>query len=260
MTRVSASTLFHFTDSLSNLESILTFTFYPRYCLEDYSSFYDGDIVDNLVYIPMVSFCDIPLSQINEHSLRYGKYAIGLSKNWANRNMINPLFYLTERSIQYDLLRQILGLSRKGLISNKSELNSKAIFEQIGGRVNNFFRYFKPYRGTSNKEDRQEIVFYNEREWRYIPNVEELDQADLPSMLFPDDMYGVDRNTYNRQLERNISLSFEPNDIEYIIVRSESERLEIAKKIQFIKRRYSDDERLLLITKILSMEKIESDF
>lgn len=96
MPKISANTLFHFTNSISNLESILTFTFYQRYCLEHYSSFYNGNINNNIVYIPMVSFCDIPLTQISEHSTRYGQYAIGLSKNWASKNLINPLFYLTK--------------------------------------------------------------------------------------------------------------------------------------------------------------------
>ena len=74
---ISANTLFHFTRDMDTLLSILRSKFYPRLCLEQ-------KIVPTLdlrLAIPMVCFCDIPLSQISEHTEMYGEYAIGIKKN-----------------------------------------------------------------------------------------------------------------------------------------------------------------------------------
>ena len=85
---ISANTLFHFTSSLDNLTGILINDFYPRYCLEDFSDFLEHKY---RIAIPMVSFCDIPLSQIHNHIKYYGGYALGLKKEWGRRNKISPI-------------------------------------------------------------------------------------------------------------------------------------------------------------------------
>ena len=77
---ISANTLFHFTKTIDNIRNILTDTFSPRYCLE-HLAFMASENID--LAIPMVCFCDIPLSQIIDHVDTYGEYAIGLNKDWA---------------------------------------------------------------------------------------------------------------------------------------------------------------------------------
>ncbi|PIU57160.1 MAG: hypothetical protein COS88_01980 [Chloroflexi bacterium CG07_land_8_20_14_0_80_51_10] len=57
---LSADTLFHFTKSQDDLISILTNEFEPRYCIENLG--FQTENQENLA-IPMVCFCDLPLSQ-----------------------------------------------------------------------------------------------------------------------------------------------------------------------------------------------------
>lgn len=81
-TYLSANTLFHFTNNIDNIINILTNEFSPRYCMESFE-FLGG--CDLEIAIPMVCFCDIPLSQIKNHIENYGGYAIGLSKEWGGQ-------------------------------------------------------------------------------------------------------------------------------------------------------------------------------
>lgn len=73
MSTLSANTLFHFTRTRETLINILKTRFYPRLSLEE--NFFFSKMGDKIAY-PMVCFCDIPLSQIKNHTNSYGKYAI----------------------------------------------------------------------------------------------------------------------------------------------------------------------------------------
>ena len=78
-----SDTLFHFTKNINTLKNILQNGFWPRYCLEDFN-WYNAEL--GYIAYPMVCFCDIPLSRINEHVKFYGDYGIGLTKNWGLTN------------------------------------------------------------------------------------------------------------------------------------------------------------------------------
>ncbi|MBA3071804.1 MAG: hypothetical protein FP829_06570, partial [Nitrospirae bacterium] len=90
MGNISTNTVFHFT-SWSNLFGILKNNFLPKYSTETVHLFGATSVE---IAIPMVSFCDIPLSQIKEHVQDYGSYGIGMTKSWAFKNGLNPVIYL----------------------------------------------------------------------------------------------------------------------------------------------------------------------
>lgn len=92
-------TLFHFTKSSKVLKLILKNGFWPRYCLEDVS--WMGMDAEDAEYVafPAVCFCDIPLSRIDEHVAFYGAFGIGLRKEWAVINNLNPILYGRVRTI-----------------------------------------------------------------------------------------------------------------------------------------------------------------
>ena len=79
---ISSNCLFHFTNSAENLLNILENEFNPRYCLENLKFLdFSPKMTDYFeIAIPMVCFCDIPLSKIKTHISIYGNYGIGMKK------------------------------------------------------------------------------------------------------------------------------------------------------------------------------------
>ena len=100
---VSSNTLFHFTKDLDTIKNILSDgLFWPIYCIE-----YDkGPNVDGTFNaFPMVCFCDIPLSQISEHLLDYGKYGIGINKQWGKEKylLLHTIIIRMQSCVRYTI-------------------------------------------------------------------------------------------------------------------------------------------------------------
>jgi len=274
---LSANTLFHFTKSLNNLESILKNEFKVNYCLEDWSNiFSDLDGEDEYeVYIPMVCFCDIPLSQIHYHSNYYGEYAIGLTKTWGIKNQINPVLYVHENTKFSKPMSNILNQCTDRLIKaflvaekiNSADIkaNMTASSPDIEDTFSNLqealesiplLQYLKAYEGRLWRYDKyiEGVRFYDEKEWRYVA------ESILPIMKKTDEKVNNHILENNDQLVLKPNLSFEPNDIRYIIVNKEAEVLEMKDMVEKIKSSYSHDDVLRLATKIISMDQIREDF
>ena len=65
----------------------------------------------------------------------------------------------------------------------------------------------------------------------------------------------------NERLSRNYKLSFSPKDIKYIIVKKESERLSIARRVEAIKSpKYNNDVITQLISRMITVTQIFEDF
>ena len=244
---LSADCLFHFTPKIEYLYSILENEFRPRLSLERLPT-----IEEYVGALPMVCFCDIPLSQIKRHVREYGPYAIGLTKEWGVRKRLSPVLYTNPGSLAGEALERAM---------------AQALGSGAGGQVNGsmweaLFRvasFVKPYKGKQARPDRQPhgVRFYDEREWRWIP--------DLPGSEL---RFGLDESAFGDTEERTRTnqalwdsgpLSFEPSDIRYLIVAKEAEVLPLAKDIKKIKVKYSPDEQLLLATRIISLERALAD-
>lgn len=245
---LSANTVFHFTNSIDNLVSIFKNGFFPQYCLEDIIYLLQ-DGVNHLEYaIPMVSFCDIPLSQIQYHTKKYGKYAIGLYKNWAKKNKVNPVIYTYQKSAITEFL------------ANNFLKFVEKVCPETGEQIFPLLHYVKPYEGNlwKNGEIKEKNVrFYDEREWRYVPS------KIFGILLKANYLSKQSRRSKNSEVIQDVSthLSFIPNDIRYLVVQNESEILSFHKKLVGLMRdKFADSSITLLTTKIISMENIIEDF
>lgn len=275
---LSASTLFHYTKSIENIFGILEHGLYPSYCFESgmmpiaiVSN--TKEIIDPKLYfgnepkgIPMVSFCDIRLSQIQEHSKKFGSYAIGFKKSFSTKNLrrwrVNPVLYLENTN---SLVTEAIPFLLVNLNIINTQVTSNQIeIDDLSRRVKTLLDFVKIYEGKmwnrqSMEFENTNTIFYNEREWRYVPNLHVDENESLPNRL--DESYAMQASKYqiiNSVLQQQYKLDFDIDDIKYLIIKSDSEFDNI---VGFIKEKpkfkgFED----YLISRIISMEQINYDF
>ncbi len=249
MTTISSSTLFHFTRSHESLLSILRHTFWPNYCLETMP--FEDDHGEPRNGTPMVCFCDIPLASTSEHMGKYGRYAIGMGKKWGIANGIAPVLYTHDAS---PISRGIRELMDQGLRIGKGPVNN-ALWDE----VYRIMAFTKPYEGHVNRAGvRSKVRFNDEREWRWVPqDFPDGVQRAIDSSQFVD---GRPPKDESEALHKGCQLHFGPSDIRYIIVQKEDEILPTVRDILAIKESFSQEEKTLLTTRVLSSEQIREDF
>ncbi|MGK0256413.1 MAG: hypothetical protein ACI81I_001030 [Arcobacteraceae bacterium] len=243
---LSSNSIIHFTNKKEYLQGILENNFQLSYCKEEFH--YKDKCVP--FYVPMVSFCDIPLSEMKNHIDSYGSYGIGLSKEWANRHKLNPVLYISKNSSlsnSYDTIFKKYIMDAAKTMSTLDD-NEKSLVDIL--------RYMKLYQNKlvrANGETIDNYRFSDEREWRYV-----LDYNKGVKFL-------IGANNFNKDSDNKMllghTLDFEPNDIKYIIVEQETE---IQEFISFLKDKkgnkfpYHDIERLT--TRIITVDQIKNDF
>lgn len=249
---LSSNSIIHFTKSLSSLNGILSENFKIKYCRETIHT--QNDYYDLL--IPMVSFCDIPFSQILNHKNNYGSYGIGLKKKWAEKNGLNPVLYIDQNSkLANNFLEQL-----KTKITSENKKISDFTKEQK--YIFDVFRYLKNYQGDLKRIGKKTIENYrfsDEREWRFVldleseypmfGNMKKINPTEIPNF----------KELYNSNIitER---LTFEPEDINYIIIKNETERDVVIRNLEKVKGKYPHEQVKRLTSRIISAQQIETDF
>lgn len=257
MSRLSPDSLFHFTPTLENLQGILENTFYPRYCYEEFDLLDRGSQISAHFIedaLPMVCFCDIPLSQLLDHIKRYGEYGLGMSKQWGTKKKLNLVIYFNKGSH----LSEIMSTMTETLILNHS--SALQTFSETHS-------YMKPYEGTLYRRGRpvkKGIRFYDEHEWRYVPSDKILKSHNIRTFIQRRIcMNSEELKKENRKLEIDqIKLTFNANDIRYIIIKNENEINHMVDKLREIKsgRGYDPNTIDRLTSHIITVERIKTDF
>lgn len=243
---ISTNSIIHYTNSFSNLKSILKDGFKVKYCVEKLNLL---ETTSNAAH-PMVSFCDIPLSDSQQHFAAYGKFGIGLSKKWAIEHGINPVIYIDENS----LFSQSMG----NLIKERRD-KSSSLPDEIKSEILRLKSYAKNYSGPLKRKgvNNEDYKFYDEREWRLVPGKSLLGKA---TFSVASSFYKKDKEKYNNKLS-DIRITFGVSDISYIIVKDTNQ---IPKMINFLRstysNRYTADDLDILFSKICSTEQITQDF
>ena len=270
----SASSLFHYTNCMGALESILQEGLFPNYCAETFS--YNGK--NETVGIPMVSFCDIPLMRIGGFSDRYGKYAIGLSKKWGLKNRINSVFYVANEDVVAGLwfLRNYQRMLEDRLSKSGSDGHSITItlnegpLPELVDFINHanaksaatvFYALIKKYESEHMGKAQ---INYIESEWRYVVS----DGDGGINWLWGQDNYSAWRGNGTKpeptKTLKDKRLRFSASDINHIIVENEADRDLIIGWIDSMKsigggNTFTDNDKKMLISKINSVEQIDLD-
>ena len=277
-----SSSLIHFTDRLEYLKGILKDGFRFSYCREEYPKALVNNIknqekkdfiptncclnenICNTVLIPMVSFCDIPLTRSNVHAQKYGYYGVGIDRELARDiyPQLMPVQYMSSERFR-------LALNDISVIFAESE----NINRQINDSVKLIIGTTKVY-STLRKES--DVLCYEEREWRVIHSDNGITEWG----------WGLEdrwKEAYNDRLHSNPDLSYlsfivvedsegarivEENInklITHILVQNETEIPEIAEFIMdennsILGYALPKKCRLQLISKLNSFERLSKDY
>jgi hypothetical protein len=251
MSNISSNALFHFTSKAEYLIGILTDNFMPRYCFEEVLLTEDNEGKKLCCAIPMVCFCDISLGQINNHIKTYGSYGIGMTKQWGIKNQLNPLIYINQGST--------LAESFNKMAKHISEDEFDNIF--IDDEFATLSKFLKPYTGDFERNGKiiKNVKFYNEREWRFIPDLD--NDKKVSKFMVPNDYNNSVKLAQENKKLQKFKLEFTPDDIKYIFVKDESEIHPMIEALREIKGGKFDGKTIdLLTSKILTTKQLEEDF
>ena len=297
----SANTLFHFVKEELFLKDILAKkALLPRYCKEDvrYLGIKNGNTPYEEIAILQKCFCDIPfhkltekfylhgigdayeklkeeeqfkISSNNTHTSFYGSYGIAFSKEWGESHNLQPVHYINENSDYVKDFQKVFNHS----------LNLENLDDLIANDLLNRLSFMKPVRGIMERkipmEDNNNTLsinflknFHDEKEWRYVPSSQNLDQCKIPPMFTNSNKFAfldrINNISIPNSTFESLWLKFELEDIKYIIVPNANSRNSIIKfilELAIEEENHNIDSMMdyyILISKIIVLDDIRKDW
>lgn len=161
---------------------------------------------------PMVSFSDYSDEELPSKCITYGGYGVALNKEWAVSNCLNPVNYVEKNSPAAQGLVALLKARQRHQIPSSLRLpiiQLKCFTKHVYG--------FNSYFSEPNFD------FKAENEWRFVPSTKQIGGNRISENF---STYNKNRQKYNKRLE-SYPLRFDLSDIQFVYVKSESERCKI---------------------------------
>jgi hypothetical protein len=186
-----------------------------HYCKEEFCI---GDKKISRAAHPMISFSEYDVMQLSLKKITYGKFAIAFSQSWVEKHRIHPVLYIDKNSIVGNSLADLLKARRKNANTQLAPNIRLSIMT-----IKCFTKNAVGFNSYLNKPD---FNFRDENEWRFVPTKQQ-----IGGKLISQDRskYLAKQNFYNKQLE-DYPLKFNPEDIEFIFVESNTQKEEILKR------------------------------
>lgn len=254
------TTLFHFTKNEDAFYSILAERYFKPFLARERIVGVKGR---RNFAVPMVSFCDIKLSQIRDHSGKYGEFGFGLTKTWAEINELHPVLYMNQSSQIFskynrrirDLKNKIIPLWETRHSLDSKEHNNLENLKEEYSDLYNLLRYMKNYKGKlerTNEKPIENYIYADEKEWRYVPSPF---IGDLWPSLSLERMVTPEAKTALSEKFSQFGIHFSFDDIKYILIPNDKH---ISKLITHLTRIEGYDPSIL--SKVLTMDNVKQDF
>ena len=193
---------------------------YLSYSLEDVKSTgYDAEFA-----YPMVSVCDLPLSETENYLKKYGDYTIGFSSDWGKRNHFSAVWYCDKNSLARKTIVEMLGRKIE-------EYKDKVDQDEYYQKIVYILSYIKQYEGPLPRRNYKKYRFYDERELRFVPDADKLKEIGEKPILWNYEAYKKAHKN-SSLLPKSMNVPFEWEDIKYIIVEKDGEKSEFRKLIE----------------------------
>lgn len=223
---LSSSTLLHQTDYNGLSGIIKERGFKVLYSLEEIKSSSQFDFKNAF---PMISFSDIPFSELSSHLYKYGGFSIGIKREWIIKNKFSPVCYFSSSSeLLRDIIERVIFYQTKLTNNELISSDEKKDFE-LTIRI---LSYIKNYEGSlklkKKKKQYSTYRFSDEREWRFVPSIAEL--SDNINYLILSEAKYQEKDEYTKTTG-NLNIPISINDIKYIIVDKEHQIEDMRNKI-----------------------------
>jgi len=201
--------IIHFTSHFSKLSSIInTSSLRLKYCQEDFSL---GDKMISRAAHPMVCFCNHDIDQLQSVTITYGRYGIAFTDEWVRKNKLHPVLYFDKASVLADALAKLLK-ARQNKEDSKLPDNLRLPIITIKC-------FTKNAQGYNSALKIDNFNFAEEREWRFVPNKKDIDDALISQNR---STYLKNKAAHNRKL-LPFPLRFTSNDVSRIFVATDGE-------------------------------------
>ena len=270
---ISSGSVFHHTRKLSSLKSILkTQTFKVQYSTE---KIYVNNKYCLHIAVPMVSFCDIPLTDYKNYFRKkrsdnpkifkygyYGDFGIALKKEWAIKNGICPIIYIPKVKEDFRKTNSLLNLFKSSAVE-KIDANNLGMELHNCNSLTSYIKHYEGYLDRINRSKKvvsENYCFYNEREWRFVP-------SDTPILwnFYNDltDTFGkTNKIKTNKALKIPLAFSIF-KDVSLIIVKKDDNIPDIVNILKDLKEKseFQFEKKLqILCSKIVTTEQLMEDF
>ena len=255
----SSASLFHYTKKANGLFGIIEHGFRYSYCFEVFD-----ETISRFIYrpavemakllcsyeekygiaIPMICFCDIPISRADGHRANYGDFCSGLHRRDGHDTRLRPHSQPHVRCVlpAAGHRRYLFSGGMAHRSGNLPRLNIDAI----------------PAVKLLLSLVKTDISKYDEREWRIFWE----ENIDIEFGL-TEEIFNQKRDEFNNRISNQYA-TFDSNIINHIIVPTEScipcTIDKIKRSSTILGKVATDDDKEMLITKITTFERIDNDF
>ena len=199
--------LIHSTKEFTTLLSIINTRSFRLSISEETFSFSQKRI--SYAAHPMVAFSEFRPSTLADAKITYGKYALGMSKEWARGSNISPVLYVGENSTA---AKGMATLIKARKVKNKLSDDLRLAIMEVKSFVKNEVGYNSHFEVDN-------FDFKSENEWRYVPEKSKMDGNYISHNV---STYRRKQEYYNAKLSK-YPLKFEYNDIAAIFVATKHE-------------------------------------